>query len=256
MKKNPFIFAYFGNKRSEVEKIYEYLKDKLDNIDTIIEPFCGTSSISLYIALQHPLKYKYVLNDMDANLIELYKLMMDEERFRVFVNEFNVLVQTIINKEVYLSLVKKGNFMAWFIGRVIYSIRPNLWRPDYKPKTYNFDDIPIIKFLRTENITISQIDGTECFKQYQNDNKNLLLLDPPYLNCNNETYNKESRDNNKIYEYCANNSINSMDSLIVFILADNWILKLLFKENYKVSYEKQYDANGRKKAQHIIISNI
>lgn len=34
--KNHFILPYAGNKRQEVEKIEEYLRDKLDVIDILI----------------------------------------------------------------------------------------------------------------------------------------------------------------------------------------------------------------------------
>ena len=38
--RNHFIFSYMGNKREEVEIIHDTIKDKLEGIDTIIEPFC------------------------------------------------------------------------------------------------------------------------------------------------------------------------------------------------------------------------
>jgi site-specific DNA-adenine methylase len=57
-KNNHFVISYAGNKRKEVEKIYENIKDKLDDIDNIIEPFCGTSALSCYISQQHPKKFK------------------------------------------------------------------------------------------------------------------------------------------------------------------------------------------------------
>jgi site-specific DNA-adenine methylase len=42
--KNHFFYPYFGNKREEVEHIYN-LSD-LNNIDTIVEPFCGSCAVS------------------------------------------------------------------------------------------------------------------------------------------------------------------------------------------------------------------
>ena len=55
--KNHFFMGYAGNKRNECEGLYNEVKDKLSNIKTIIEPFCGTSSFSFYLSLKHPIKY-------------------------------------------------------------------------------------------------------------------------------------------------------------------------------------------------------
>ena len=68
--KNHFIIPYFGNKRMEVENLYNVIKDKLDEVDIIIEPFCGSSAMSYYISTQHPKKIKYILNDNNKKLIE------------------------------------------------------------------------------------------------------------------------------------------------------------------------------------------
>jgi len=54
VKKNHFFIPYAGNKRSEVERIYESIKDKLDDIEYVVEPFCGTSAFSFYMSLKHP----------------------------------------------------------------------------------------------------------------------------------------------------------------------------------------------------------
>ena len=55
-----------------------------DNIDTIIEPCCGTSALSYYISLQHPKKFKYILNDLNKQLIELYTIMKDKAKCKKY----------------------------------------------------------------------------------------------------------------------------------------------------------------------------
>ena len=47
--KNHFFIPYSGNKREEVDKIYDLMKDNIKNDTIIIEPFCGTSALSFYI---------------------------------------------------------------------------------------------------------------------------------------------------------------------------------------------------------------
>ncbi len=41
------IFLYHGNKREAIETIYNNLN--FDNIETIVEPFCGSCALSYYI---------------------------------------------------------------------------------------------------------------------------------------------------------------------------------------------------------------
>ena len=61
--KNHFIISYAGNKRQESNYIYEYIKDKLNDIEYIIEPFCGSSALSYYLSTLYPHRFKYILND-------------------------------------------------------------------------------------------------------------------------------------------------------------------------------------------------
>ena len=65
--KNHFIFPYAGNKRQEVEKIHEYLKDKINGVETVVEPFCGSSAMSVYLAMQYPGRFRVVCTNPCAN---------------------------------------------------------------------------------------------------------------------------------------------------------------------------------------------
>ena len=104
--KNHFITPYFGNKREEVVKIYSMID--MDKYDTIVEPFCGSSAISYYIWTKNKDRnIKYILNDNNKNLIELYKICMDEEKTIQFQNEVNELRVRTDSKEKYLEVKKK-----------------------------------------------------------------------------------------------------------------------------------------------------
>ena len=72
--KNHFFIPYSGNKRNEVNKIYDNIKIQ-SNINTIIEPYCGTAAMSYYIwSLNKNKNYNYVLNDNNNYLTELYNV--------------------------------------------------------------------------------------------------------------------------------------------------------------------------------------
>ena len=81
--KNHFFFPYVGNKRNEVGNILSYIEScNFNNIETIVEPFYGTSALSYYISTKYPNKFNYVLNDLDENLITLYKLVSNDKIFK------------------------------------------------------------------------------------------------------------------------------------------------------------------------------
>ena len=80
--KNHYLISYAGNKRQEVENIYNYSKTLLNNnvIDTIAELFCGSQAFSYYISTLYPKKFKYILNDNDIFLKELYEIFKDDKK--------------------------------------------------------------------------------------------------------------------------------------------------------------------------------
>ena len=252
--KNHFLIAYAGNKRNEVDNIYNSIKDKLDDITTIIEPFCGTSALSYYISTKHPNKFKYVLNDNNKHLVTLYKLATDETKFNKLITILNNKIKGL-NKEKYDALFKEDNFYSWFICSKIYVLRPGLFPQPPRKIITSFDglrDCPVIKFLRTENITFYNSDAIDIMNKYKNYKRHFIFLDPPYLMACNDFY---SNKNVNIYEYLYNNKINDMKALILLCLESNWIIKLLFNGQIKQEYGKKYECS-KKLTTHLIISNF
>ena len=251
MKKNHFFFGYAGNKRSEVDKIHDYLKDSILDVKTIVEPFCGTTAFSVYMSLLYPKRFKYILNDFDPNITILYNLARNKDKFDKFINILNKITMKL-NKEIYMKLVKEKQFIGWFISHLIYAIRAGLYNLEYKNKIYNFDEYPIVKFLRNENIEIINGDGTELVMKYQDNKEYLLFIDPPYIASCNEFYSSKVSN---IYEYCEGCKIETMKAVVCFVLENNWIIRLLFKNNVKSEYKKLYQGS-KKHTTHLIISNI
>ena len=250
--KNHFILPYAGNKRQEVEKIEEYLHDKFDGIDTIIEPFCGTSAMSCYLSMKYPKRFKYILNDNNPMLIELYHLMKNEDLFNEFIILVNETVKLIVDKKSYLEVINQPTVLAWFISNRIYTIRAGLYTVGYKPKTYKFDDFPILKFLREEDVDIRLGNGEDLFIEYENEANVLCFLDPPYMFSCNTFYAKKITG---IYEYCYLKQLNNLNCKIVFVIEDMWIVRAIYSNNIKLSYGKHYETK-HKDVNHILISNI
>ena len=62
------LFSYFGNKDNEIET-KDNIPD-LKNIDTIIESYCGSFSLTRYLINTYP-DEKIICNDIDKMLIEV-----------------------------------------------------------------------------------------------------------------------------------------------------------------------------------------
>jgi len=132
--KNHFLISYAGNKRNECENIFNYCKFLLNNneIDTIIEPFCGSQAFSYYISTLYPKKFKYILNDNDIFLKELYEIFKDDKKIELFIKNIKEKYLTGMNKEKYNNIIKENNIYSYFISHKIYSIRAGLYPNDKK----------------------------------------------------------------------------------------------------------------------------
>ena len=253
--KNHFIFGYFGNKRNEVEKIYDNIN--LDKITTIIEPFCGSQAFSYYIYTKHPNKFKYVLNDNDHRLIELMNLLKDVDKTKEFENNINKILfpnedEIPLTKEQYMNIEEP--LYKYFIHHKYKSIRPSLYptKSIDSIKKINLSDHPFIKFIRNEDVIYTCRDGLDIYDEYKNKKDCLMFIDPPYLMSENGWY-KNAKLN--IYEYLSKNEIKKEKSKIYLCLEANWIIKLLFKNHNTIYYEKKYNNNKHRQTEHILISN-
>lgn len=263
-KKTHFIIGYQGNKREECPEILKYINenDGLKDIKIISEPYAGTASLSCYISKLYPKKYKYILNDTDEDLIRLYNILKDEEQLKKFIEEINKFCfkenGDFLTKEEYLKIENKFN--KWFIHRKYCSLRPGLYPIQKKPNKLKIDEIlklEIIRFLKNEDVEFSNRDGVEFIKENEENKDIIFFLDPPYLLSHNSTYYQlpeYERDNN-IYEYFFKNN-DKIKFKFFIVVEDSWIIKLLFSNYKKTSYNKSYSNFKKKKTIHAIYSNF
>ena len=70
-----------------------------------------------------------------------------------------------------MAIIKQNTYLSWFIKHKIYNIRQGLFPLDYKFKDFIFlKNVPIINFLRSEDITTQCKDGIETLSKYKDDN--------------------------------------------------------------------------------------
>lgn len=254
MKKNHFFIPYFGNKRREVEKIYNEIKDELPKYKYIVEPFCGSSALSYYISTKHPKQFKYIINDNNENLIKLYKLSQNKEKYDKLIDELSVMKENTNTKEDYDKIVKKANddYTSWVYINKIFFMRVGIY-PLRKLKTNLIDmkEVPILEFMRNEDITFFNKDAIEIYNEYKTNKKALIFLDPPYMDTNNSHYINPSLN---IYEYLSNNEIQNEKAFIIICVKYNWIINCIFKGCKMIIYDFKYQTT-KKPINHVIIIN-
>jgi len=270
--KNHFFFSYAGNKRQEVEHIYENINFK--NIDTIVEPFCGSSALSYYIWTQNRTKnYKYILNDLDSNLIELLRLVRDD-KYKEIEDDVNKKREEILllyeddiieAKKIYVEYIKNKDLKGYVLANKCYSMRSGIFplKELYKlSKKIDLSLAPIYDFLKTADIEIYNEDANKIIEKYDN-KKSFIFLDPPYIASCNNFYSTDTGENiNNIYEMLSSKGLKNFKCKILICHENNWLFKIIFKDyldgekEYKKQYENSlHNRKGKKQTTHIVVKN-
>lgn len=270
--KNHFFFSYAGNKREEVEHIYNKLD--LNNIDTIVEPFCGSCAVSYYIWTQNKDKnYKYILNDLDNNLIDLLRLIKDGN-YKDVEDNVNKKREEILTygddmnkaKKIYLEYVKNGTVNGYLLGNKYHKLKTNCFpmnELNILNKKLDLSSYPMYEFITTANIELYNEEANKIIDKYDND-KSFIFLDPPYIASCNNFYSTDTNENlANIYEMLYYKKLSNFKCKIMICHENNWIFKILFKDyiNNNDEYSKQYKCNlhkgflKREKTTHICVKN-
>jgi site-specific DNA-adenine methylase len=267
--KNHFFFSYAGNKREEVEHIFNKLD--LNNVDTIVEPFCGSCAVSYYIWSQNKDKnYKYILNDLDNNLISLLRLIK-YGNYKDVEDDVNKKREEILTygdemdkaKKKYLEYVKNEKINGYLFGHKYYKMRPftfpmnELHRLN---KKLDLSSYPMYEFITTADIELYNEDANKIIDKYDDD-KSFIFLDPPYIASCNNFYSTDTGENiTNIYQKLTDKKLSNFKCKIIICHENNWLFKILFKDyvNNDDEYSKKYynTIKGKhKKTTHICIKN-
>lgn len=252
---NHFIFSYLGNKRNEFKYLNNVIDD-IDNYDIIIEPFCGSSAISFNIWLKYPNK-KFILNDNNNDLMKVYNLIKNEDVETIKNRLLDIKNKINNDKDVFNKICKDfKNSDDKNIYEYIYFNKFNCMNIvgtyiECKFKDFTKQQYKFFEFIKTANITFMNNDWYDVFKEYSNNEKSLIIIDPPYLLSYNQFY---KHFNTNVYEFFLNNNIKQFKTKLILILENNWIIKFIFKDEKSFIYDKKYEIS-KKQTSHIIISN-
>lgn len=251
IKMTHFIHSYPGNKRKELKQILE--KINLDGIDEVIEPFCGTSAVSFELYKTNK-DLKFYLNDIDKDLIRTYELLKTESVENI-TNKMNDIIAEITDKESHAKVYerwKNHDCIFDFLCIKKNSTKGRITFYGKSSKVFKFTKLQLefIEFIKSPNVFVSCGDWSSV---YRNEPNVLCFIDPPYM----LSYNALYRNQNKleVYEYFYENPPMKENCSLVFVLENNWVVKLLFKGCYVTTYPKTY-VISRKETVHALITNF
>lgn len=275
---NLFYYSYYGNKRTEIKHFSDVITKLIakKEINTIVEPFCGSCALSLDLFVKKALKtLTYHMNDRDDHLISFFYDVKDNtcKKYIDYCNDYN----KEFTCEKWKAQIKKYHkepyepLNYFYFHAFEYESRdPKFY--DEKPsirKTLKFENYKDTdEFFKKATLTCQ--DFRLIFEKYKDNANALLFLDPPYLDSCNKSYigfevvqDETGRliDNTKIYIDILN-FFKEAKCKIIMILNDNAIIRHLYGPWIKRSYGKTYMSGSsgkgkhKRNTDHLIISNI
>ena len=204
-----------GSKRKQAPEIVNYV---CKNYDTYYELFCGGCSVLFYILNNCPNKFqRYICNDINKPLIELYKLIKsspniiqntysvlwhelnkngDLERKKSFFNKVRAEFNKTHNPELFFFIMRTTtNGMPRYNRNGDFNNSFHVTRNGMNP-------ITIKKILSEWNHLLNKYNVEFYSNSYENfitSENDFLYLDPPYANTKGMYYG--TIDYNKLWHY-------------------------------------------------------
>ena len=224
---NISLFPYFGNKDNEMLEISQNLPN-LDEYDVIVEPYAGSFALSRYLLSVYPDK-KYICNDNDEMLIDVFKALQNDESFNELYSFFETF--TTRDKEHYDDFKKEKSTRSFLYTHTVYRIRPGLY--NVSKNKFNEKDLKRLKYFHDnyKNIIFTCEDASVCINKYIDDKKCFIFMDPPFLLCS--SFYSASSSKNLEYFFKILMKIHEYESKLLCVCGDNFLL-IPFYEKYNI----------------------
>jgi len=256
-----FIINYNGNKYQETKKYLTEFIEK-SNYTYIAEPFGGIFGFSRYYYLlkKDNSKLKFLINDLDNDLIEFYtdlKKDFDGTLDRLKLKFEDIIKDMKIDAELtdYLKKNKEDTKLIQMMSKSVsscFSITKFITKFDnfLKKKKEYIDMLNRTAFYNLE--------ANEFINKHKHKKNILFYFDPPYFNSNNKEYtvcDKEGYyDGTTIYIEILKHFKTSKASNL-FILNKIDVINYIFKDYIYSEYTGVYGNKGKTKKHHIIYSS-
>jgi site-specific DNA-adenine methylase len=238
-----FLFSITGNKRQDIKHFKDYFPD---NINYVVEPFCGSSAVAFY------LNKNSHLNDSDEFLIKTYKLIQKKEYDEIHKKCFK-----IANKKI-----KTNDKLYNYVTDKMYKYTSR-FKKDKVLRKITKKKIEFKKFI-TDKCKLTYKDYKNILKEYEEEKEGyFIFLDPPYFQSSNTDYSqyvsryqkgtKIIKDNTTLFIDILN-FLKTTKNKTMLIINDNSINRYIYNGFIKGTYNKTYSqSNGITK--HLIICN-
>lgn len=190
MEKRKYIslVPYYGGKYYMLPHILEIINNT--DRDIYVEPFCGSAKVLLN---KQKLKNEIeVINDYDNNIINLFKVLLDDTKREMLINKLAITPYSRQLWAEYKKTYKEGNDVdraLKYVYLLYTSMSSSIAKGSYtitssKVNTYHNSLIRNNKVSavveRLKNVVIENRDYKYIITKYDSDNT-LYYLDPPYV---------------------------------------------------------------------------
>ena len=273
-KAKPFV-KWAGGKRQIIDKLKQYVPDEYN---TYYEPFIGGGALLFELAPQNA-----VINDSNEELMNVYKCLCDEEKFKKMCSLLNHY-ETEHSEDFYYEIRNKDKNKNTYnrlsdytkAARTIYLNKAcfnGLYRVNKKNEfnvpfgkktkvnTYEGSNlITVSNYLTMNNIKILSVDFEEAVKDVKE--KDFVYFDPPY-DSETSTFNSYTEEGfSKDEQIRLAKVFKELDRKGAFVMLSNHNTSLindLYKEYniHLIEAKRNINSNGKKrgKVEEVIITN-
>ena len=274
IKGKPFV-KWAGGKRQIIDKLKKYVPEEFD---TYYEPFVGGGALLFELSPKHA-----VINDSNEELMNVYRCLCDEEKFKKMCNVLNHY-ETSHSEEFFYEVRNKDRSKNAYnrlsdytrAARTIYLNKAcfnGLYRVNSKNEfnvpfgkklkvnTYEGSNlITVSNYLTMNDIKILSVDFEEAVKDAKKGD--FIYFDPPY-DSDTSTFNSYTEEGfNKDEQRRLASVFKELDKRGCYVMLSNHNT-LLVNELYKGYYfhiieaKRNINANGKKrgKVEELIITN-
>ncbi len=274
IKGRPFV-KWAGGKRQIIDKLKEYVPDEFD---TYYEPFVGGGALLFELSPK-----KAVINDSNKELMNVYNVLCDEEKFKKMcsvLNNYEVNHGEAFFYEIRSKDKNKKTFDRLSdytrAARTIYLNKAcfnGLYRVNSKnefnvpfgkkTKVNTYDGgnlITVSNYLTMNDVKIMSVDFEEAVKDAKKGD--FIYFDPPY-DSDTKTFNSYTEEGfgkeeqvrlSRVYKELANKGC-----YVMLSNHNTMLVKELYKDYniHKIEAKRNINANGKKRGmvEEVIITN-
>ena len=274
IKCKPFV-KWAGGKRQVINELLKYVPDEFD---TYYEPFVGGGALLFELSPK-----KAVINDSNEELMNVYNVLCNEEKFKKMCNLLNSY-ETKHNEEFYYNIRNKDRSKTAFnrlsdytrAARTIYLNKAcfnGLYRVNSKNEfnvpfgkklkinTYEGSNlITVSNYLTMNDVKILSVDFEEAVKDAKKGD--FVYFDPPYDSDTKSFTSYTETGFDKSEQTRLARVFKELDKKGVYVMLSNHstvLVNELYKDYhiYTIEAKRNINANGKKrgKVEELIITN-